>query len=151
MMNCFPNIYLPFFLTNKPRFVESSNVPSKKTTLLSFPCDRDSHVTVFWPLWYKQLLDGASGKLFIRGMTQQVGLFCPSSHFLLLTWNTDIMMARAVAAILWPWDQTRHILRMTEKSRGILGYWWYQSCCTIPEPPTFQLHFMGENFMPCLV
>lgn len=68
MVNCLFNIHSPFFLTNKPTFVGSSNVSSKKTALVSFPYDRDNHVTMLWSMRYKQkLLGGASGKLFYKG------------------------------------------------------------------------------------
>lgn len=71
MVNCFFNIHSPFFLTNKPTFVGSSNVSSKKkqkTALLSFPYDKDNHVTRFWSVRCKQKLwGGASGKRFYKG------------------------------------------------------------------------------------
>lgn len=100
MVNCLLNIHSSLLLYKQTQFVESSNAPSKKTTLLSFHCDRESHVTVFWPVRCKQkLLCRTSGKLFIRRLIQQVGLYCLSPLFLLLTWNTD-MIAGAAAAIM---------------------------------------------------
>lgn len=107
MVNCFFNIHSPFFLTNKPTFVGSSNVSSKK--------NKELHFLVF--LMTKTIMSPGSGQwgvsrscgvglqenAFTKGLIQQEKFSCSSPLLFRLTWSTD-KMAGAAAAIMWPWE-----------------------------------------------
>lgn len=110
MVTYLPNIHSSLLFYKQAQFCWEQQCAIQKTILFSlefsqfYSLDRSGHVTGFWTVRYKQkLLGRASGKFFIRGLTQQVGLFCPSLFFFLPICNTD-RMAGAAAVIMWSWD-----------------------------------------------